>query len=145
MARPDDDLRRDVGREYERMRRHRWELDPRLTLSVSGYRVLAALETHGPATLRDLTELLGLERSTVNRQVNAALAEKWLVRSPAASGGAHVLDASDTGREALAHDRAIMAEKFTAVIETLGPEVARRLAGDLRALNDAMDAASVRD
>ena len=145
MASPDDDLLRDVGREYERLRRHRWELDPRLTLSVSAYRILWALETHGPTTLRDLTDVLGLERSTVNRQVNAALTDGWLVRSSSERGGAHVLDASDAGREAFAHDRGVMADKFTAVVDALGPEVARRLANDLAALNDAMDRASVQD
>lgn len=145
MDRPDDDLLRDVGREYERLRRHRWELDPRLTLSVSAYRILWAVESRGPATLRELTDVLGLERSTVNRQVNAALAEGWLVRSASGAGGAHVLDASDTGRAAIAHDRGVMAEKFTAVVDALGPDVARRLADDLAALNDAMDRASVQD
>lgn len=57
-----------------------------------------------PRTLRQISDDLGLEQSTVNRQVNAALAAGLLRRFREEGRSAQLVDATDEGLERFARD-----------------------------------------
>lgn len=59
----------------------RRRLDQQATLGTADMRLLWLLNDGASLTLREIAERLGLEQSTVNRQVNAAVKHELLVRS----------------------------------------------------------------
>lgn len=61
-----------------RLERARRAHEARARLTVADNRLLWLLSGEGPCTMREVSDALGLEQSTVNRQVNAAL-ERGLV------------------------------------------------------------------
>lgn len=134
----DDDLLRAFGDQLTRLASRRVLVPEGSRLDASAFRILRLL-VEEPRTLRELSDLLHLEQSTVNRQVNAAgrhgLLEGYAV--PGEASRRHRPTAA--GREAFAHDARLRAAAFTAALHELGPATSRRLADDLVAFNDALD------
>ena len=73
-------------------------------LGVADGRLLWLFSDRAPRTLRQVSEELGLEQSTVNRQVNAALAAGLLHRFREEGRSAHLLEATDVGLERFSRD-----------------------------------------
>ncbi len=69
--------------------------------------------------MKEISEELGLEQSTVNRQANAALKAGYLERAEQAGGGARTLTPTDEGYDLFAGDMrfvmAVLEEGLSAV------------------------------
>ena len=74
------------------------------SLGVADARLMWLFSDREPRTLRQVSEALGLEQSTVNRQVNAALASGLLRRSRDPGQPAHLVDATEEGLERFSRD-----------------------------------------
>ncbi|MBM7516131.1 MarR family winged helix-turn-helix transcriptional regulator [Nocardioides nitrophenolicus] len=70
---PGTDPARAVATAFSRLEAHRRGWEQRTPLGVAEMRLLWLLRSAEEWTLRDITAHLGLEQSTVNRQVNAAV------------------------------------------------------------------------
>ena len=91
-------------------------------LGVADGRLMWLFSDREPRTLRQVSEALGLEQSTVNRQVNAALAAGLLRRSREAGQPAHLVDATDEGLERFARDLEQHLGRLAEAVEALPEE-----------------------
>ena len=139
-----DQLLRDLGTEAMRLGRRRTSTYPGSLLEDSAFRILHALEETGPLALTDLAQELQLERSTVSRQVSAAVGNGLVERYAARGGRSRAVRATTAGREAYLHDGRLRAAVWGAAIERFGVERAERFLADLREFNDAVDGAHSR-
>ncbi len=73
-------------------------------LGVADGRLMWLFSDHVPRTLREVSEALGLEQSTVNRQVNAALGDGLLRRFREEGRSAYLLEATAEGLAAFERD-----------------------------------------
>lgn len=80
----------------ESLRRHRRDDGG---LGAADIRLLWLLVDSGPQTLGEITVALALERSTVNRQVNAAVDAGLLAKERVPHSSAHRVHLTDAGRE----------------------------------------------
>ena len=135
---------RAMGTELMRLNRRRATSYPGSVLEDSAFRILLLLVEEGHKSLRDLTEDLQLERSTVSRQVNAAIGRGLLERYAVPGRSTRLLRPTDAGREAYLHDGRLRAAPLSEAILELGTERADALFTELRAFNDALDRAHVR-
>lgn len=110
-------------------------------LEVSAFRLLWVLADGTPRTLRQLSETLGLEQSTINRQVNAAIAAGHLERLERGEGASRPVRPTEQGARLYAHDAELRAGALRAALARLGQADADRLVALLTAFNDAWDAA----
>ncbi|MFT3662680.1 MAG: MarR family transcriptional regulator [Gordonia sp. (in: high G+C Gram-positive bacteria)] len=85
-------------------------------LGAADMRLLWLVVDAGPQTLAEITRALGLERSTVNRQVNAAVDAGLLAKGRVAGSSAHRVELTDDGRAAFEH---AACQALTAITETL--------------------------
>ncbi|WP_035719035.1 MarR family winged helix-turn-helix transcriptional regulator [Gordonia shandongensis] len=132
-------VHRDVVEELLRLRRRRNDLHPGAILDVSAFHILWVLCEGGPRTLRQLSEELELEQSTVNRQVNAALKHGYVERYDVAGQASRMHRATASGREAFAHDGMARVERLQGVFDDLAPGEPEELLAQLRAFNDAYE------
>jgi len=140
----DDRTLRQLGDELMRLTRRRATTYPGSILDPSAFRLLWLL-TEGPArTLRELSDELQLDQSTVNRQVNAALNHGLVERYAVADNASRLVRPTEAGRAAYLHDGALRAEVYHAVLDELGAERAGALVAELREFNDALDRAHAR-
>jgi DNA-binding MarR family transcriptional regulator len=139
-----DDVLRAFGDELLRLNRRKATVYPGARLDNSAFRILWMLSIDGPKTLRELSELLELEQSTVNRQVNAALGHGLLERFEVAGQASKLVRPTDAGREAYEHDGGLRAELLSIALDELGSQRARTMIEDLRIFNDAFDRARER-
>lgn len=134
-----------LGNQLLRMQRRRRHVYDGVVLENSAFRVLWVLDDGEPRTLRQLAVDLDLEQSTVNRQVNAAIAAGWVERYEVDGSASRLVRPTAAGVEAYRHDGQIRAATIRAALDELGPERAASLIDGLRALNDAWDAVIERD
>ena len=130
-----------LGGELLRLQRRRTSVYDGVVLDNSAFRLLWLLSDSSPRTLRQLAEGLDLEQSTVNRQVNAALAAGYLERYAVPGSPSKLIRPSTAGDEAFEHDGRIRAALISRALGELGPGRAQRLIADLRDFNDAWDRA----
>lgn len=123
--------------ELERSRRRRVHVLRDARLELSAFAILQYLARGEQPTLRELSRNLGLELSTVTRQVAAAVDRGYVERLRVADEPSRRLRATEAGRQALAHDIELHAERLGKVFESLAPDADRRLLHELRAFNDA--------
>ncbi|EME67441.1 Transcriptional regulator [Rhodococcus ruber BKS 20-38] len=88
-------------------------------LNAADSRLLWLLTSQGPQTMRQVSEALGLEQSTVNRQVNAALARGLVERLGYRSNGARTLGATAAGQGMLEADLGRRTTVFAAGLNAL--------------------------
>ncbi|MFT4086739.1 MAG: MarR family winged helix-turn-helix transcriptional regulator [Gordonia sp. (in: high G+C Gram-positive bacteria)] len=113
----------------ETYRRHRRQND---SIGAAEMRLLWLLAESGPLTLAEVTSALGLERSTVNRQVNGAVDAGLLGKERVAGSSAFQVFLTDHGRDAF--DRT--ARRALAVI---GDTLAEMGSDDSAALIDLVE------
>lgn len=142
---PDDPLAQvsALGDQLLRLQRRRRHVYDGTVLENSAFRLLWVLADGEPRTLRRLATDLDLEQSTVNRQVNAAIAAGWLERFEVAGSASRLVRPTAAGSEAYRHDGLVRATAIRAALDALGPERAAVLVELLADLNDAWDAAVV--
>lgn len=138
-SRPRDSLLSALGDELMRMSRRRHRAVPDTRLDASAYRLLWALADGEPRTLRDLSSELGLDLSTINRQVNAAVRAGLLERFTVPGSPSRPVRPTREGARLYAHDTAVHADLLRSVLAEMGPEAAEELIRGLRAFNDAYE------
>lgn len=94
-------------------------------------RLLWLLSDEVPRTLRQIAEELALEQSTVNRQVNAALAHGLLRRHRDAGGPAYLVSATADGQARLQRGIDLTIGLHEQALATLSPADQRRVTRDL--------------
>ncbi|MFB9313083.1 MarR family winged helix-turn-helix transcriptional regulator [Nocardioides plantarum] len=134
-----------LGDQLLRLQRRRRHVYADVVLENSAFRLLWVLDDGEPRTLRQLAADLDLEQSTVNRQVNAAIAAGWLERYDVPGSASRLVRPSAAGREAYRHDGLIRAGTIRAALDELGHEHAASVIDGLRSLNDAWDAVLERE
>jgi len=112
---------------FTRLERSRRLHEATMSLGVADLRILWLFTDGRPRTLRDIADELHLEQSTVNRQVNTAVAEGLLERSAQKRGAAFMFTSTPAGRDAFERDVAISLGAYEAALATMGPERAARL------------------
>ena len=132
-------VHRDLAAELLRMSRRRSLVHPSVGLEKSAFAILWVLSDGRPRTLRELTEELELEQSTVNRQVNAAIKHGYLERFEVADSVAKLIRPTEEGREAFKRDGLLRAQRLEQVFADLGPGSPEGLLHELRAFNDAYE------
>ncbi|MFW6772642.1 MarR family winged helix-turn-helix transcriptional regulator [Nocardioides sp. CPCC 205120] len=114
-------------------------------LDQSAFRILWRLVLDGPKTLADLGEELQLERSTISRQVSAAVTRGLVERTADDDLRVRTVRPTAAGLAAYRNDIALRAAVWGEAVAQLGADRARALAEELRAFNDALDRAHGHD
>lgn len=115
-----DDARRLAGlfAGFDRFRR---VLGQRTTLGTADLRLLWLFTDGQSRTLRQIAEQLGLEQSTVNRQVNTAIKAELLTRSRDGDSGPYHFTASDLGVREFEHHLNVTLTAYREALDALGP------------------------
>jgi DNA-binding MarR family transcriptional regulator len=129
---------RALGAEVMRLTRRRATAYPGSLLDDSAFRLLLVLVEEGPRSLRDLSEELQLEQSTISRQVGSAVGHGLVERYGDAP---RLVRATNAGREAYLHDGRLRGEVWSRAIAELGEERGADLVAALHELNEALDRA----
>ncbi len=132
---------RELAGLFARFGEARRVLEHRAPLGTADMRLLWLLTDGKPRTLREIATDLQLEQSTVNRQVNAALAAGLLDRHRE-GGGAYLVTASAAGTQAFEEILASSLGVYRQALAALGPEADqfRRLLGTyVDAFQEAVD------
>ncbi len=132
-------VHRDLAAELLRMSRRRSLVHRSVGLEKSAFAILWVLSDGRPRTLRELTEELELEQSTVNRQVNAAIKHGYLERFEVEDSLSKLIRPTELGREAFKRDGLLRARRLEQVFADLAPGNPEALLHELRAFNDAYE------
>lgn len=103
-----------------RLDRHRRAHREHRVLGDAVMRVLWLLAEGGPRTLREIADGLHLEQSTVNRQVNAALAEGLVERERPEGSSAYRFRRTERGHELFEADVSASLDGYREALEALG-------------------------
>lgn len=141
----DDRLLRSFTDEVMRMTGRRTTTYTGSQLENSAFRILWMLEESGPRTLRELSDGLQLERSTLTRQVGAAVEQGYVEHVPGAGRSGRRIRPTSQGRRAYRHDAGLRRAKYAEALDQLGPDRAATMVESLRTFNDALDRAHERD
>lgn len=130
---------RDLVEELLRMSRRKTTQFADAKLEHSAFTILWTLSDGTPRTLRELSDELDLEQSTVNRQVNAAIKLGFLERFDVEGELSRRLRPTAAGIAAFEHDGKMRAEQLKQVFADLAPGTPDALLHEMRAFNDAYD------
>ena len=103
---------------------HRRLAEHRSPLGTADGRLLWLLSTRGPRTLREISDALGLEQSTVNRQVNAAIDAGLLRRFAEAGRPARLIEPTAEGVGAFEDATALALGAYDDALAALGDQEA---------------------
>lgn len=95
-------------------------LDQQTTLGTADMRLMWLFTDRRSRTLRQIAEQLGLEQSTVNRQVNAAVKAGLLVRTRDAGAGSYHFAASPAGVREFDRNLATILATYRRALDALG-------------------------
>lgn len=132
-------LLEDLADELLRFSRRRHMTIEGTELDVSAFKLLWVLSDERPRTLRELAEELGLELSTINRQVNAAVRAGLLERFSVPGNPSRPVRPTPEGQRRYEHDSAVHADLLRSVLAEMGAAPARELISGMRAFNDAFE------
>lgn len=109
-------------------------------LDRSAYLLLSRLERDEPLTIKDLAEALGLDVSTINRQVGALLRQQLVERSAhPAEGGARPLRPTAEGLRRLTGDRDRHIRAMRVLLDDWDAADVETLVSSLRRLNQRIE------
>ncbi|GAA4362730.1 MarR family winged helix-turn-helix transcriptional regulator [Nocardioides caricicola] len=108
-------------------------------LESSAFKLLWVLSDDQPKTLRELADELGLDLSTINRQVNGAVRAGLLERFTVPGSPSRPVRSTAEGRRLYEHDSAVHADLLRSVLAEMGPDAARDLIRSMGAFNDAYE------
>ena len=144
-AKPSDtSLLSELADELMRIGRRRHANVEGTELDTSAFKLLWILSDDRPRTLRELADELGLDLSTINRQVNAAVRAGLLERFSVPDSPSRPVRATAEGRRLYDHDSAIHADLLRSVRAEMGADAARDLIRSLGAFNDAYESRAAR-
>ncbi len=103
---------------------HRRLAEQRSPLGTADGRLLWLLSDGRPRTLREISDALRLEQSTVNRQVNAALAAGLLHRSTAPGRSARLHEPTEEGRARFEEATSLALGAYADGLAALGDDAA---------------------
>ncbi|GAA1723825.1 hypothetical protein GCM10009809_19540 [Isoptericola hypogeus] len=106
---------------------HRRLAEHRSPLGTADGRLLWLLADRGPSTLREISDALGLEQSTVNRQVNAALDAGLLRRFTEPGRSARVIEPTEQGTAAFEDATTTALDAYGDGLRVLGDDTAEFL------------------
>lgn len=98
---------REVASLLSSLQRVRRVTEQHASLNAADGRLMWLFSDRQPRTLRQIAESLDLEQSTVNRQVNAALAAGLLTRNRQSGRAAWLFEATDSGLERFERDLSV--------------------------------------
>lgn len=101
-------------------------------LGAADRRLMWLFQDRTPRTLREIADELGLEQSTVNRQVNAALAAGLLQRSREAGQPAQLVSQTDEGQARFEGDLIRLLGGYEEALKMLSPTASTRFLRDLQ-------------
>jgi len=130
---------RGLVEELLRMRKRRSDEHNGAILDGSAFSILWQLNEGPGRTLRELTDALELEQSTVNRQVNAAIKRGYVERYEVEGQVSRLHRPTEEGRRAFEHDGLLRAQRLDRVFSDLAPGTPEGLLAQLKAFNDAYD------
>lgn len=116
---------------------HRRLVESRSPLGVADGRLLWLLSDRRPRTLREIADALGLEQSTVNRQVNGALKEGLVRRIDEPGQPARRIEPTEDGLAALEAATSVILGAYEAGLAALGDQNAAQF---LELLDQFVDA-----
>lgn len=116
----DSDRGRATAALLTRLNRHQRHHRQQQVLGDADLRILWLFYDERPRTLREISDALHLEQSTVNRQVNAAVTVGLLDRSRPEDGGAYVFARTTTGHDLFEADVAAALDGYREALEALG-------------------------
>ncbi|MBE1876655.1 MarR family winged helix-turn-helix transcriptional regulator [Myceligenerans pegani] len=116
-----DDARKLAGM-FAELDRHRRTLGQRASLGTADMRLLWLLGDGEPRTLRQIAERLGLEQSTANRQVNAALAAGLLTRERDSPATPYRFTATPRGTGEFERNLDATLGTYRRTLDALGPD-----------------------
>lgn len=132
-------LYRDIVEELSRFHRRKSEHHADAILETSAFAILLVLSDGRPRTLRELTDELELEQSTINRQVNAAIKHGYLERFEVEGSLSRLIQPTEHGRSTFTHDGMLRVGRLKQVFADLAPGTPESLLAELRAFNEAYD------
>ena len=94
-----------------------------MDLGTADLRILWMFADRRPRTLKEIAAELRLEQSTVNRQINAAMAEGLLRRSRRPGSSAHEISRTTKGERIFEDDVAKALTAFASGLDALGDRV----------------------
>lgn len=109
-----------------------------IELEASAFKLLWLLSDR-PRTLREISDELDLDLSTINRQVNAAVRAGLLERFTVPDSPSKPVRPTAEGRRLYEHDMAVHADLLRSVLAEMGADQARELIRSLAAFNDAYE------
>ncbi|GAA3959870.1 MarR family winged helix-turn-helix transcriptional regulator [Gordonia caeni] len=115
-----------MGR-LEALRRHRVDSGAPDSPGTADMRLLWLLRDSGPQTLSEITAALGLERSTVNRQVNAAVDAGLLDKTRVSGSSAHRVALTGEGQRAFERGARHILSSIERALAEMGPRDAMTL------------------
>ena len=113
---------RSIAAVFSRLETQRRAWEQRTPLGVSEMRLLWVLQEPDEWTLRDIAEHLGLEQSTVNRQVNAAVAAGLVTKLRGDDQPTYQFRASDQGARMFESCAGQMLDRYQAALDELGDQ-----------------------
>ncbi|OUS95310.1 MarR family winged helix-turn-helix transcriptional regulator [Rhodococcus sp. NCIMB 12038] len=109
-------------------------------LERSAYTLLSRVAAQGPMSIGELSDALGLDVSTLNRQTAAMTKAGDLARIPDPEGGmARKFQATATGKQHLEADRHANAEGLSRVVADWSPEDVDTFVALLRRFNNDLE------
>lgn len=107
---------------FNRLDTQRRALEGMLALKTADLRLLWLFADGHARTLREVADELGLEQSTVNRQVNAALGAGLLERSRREGGPSYQFLRTQAGREAFERDAGLSLGAYATALGEMGDD-----------------------
>lgn len=89
-------------------------------LKTTQYSLLSWVVRLSPVRPADLAEAMGLDASTLTRNLKPMVAEGWVSVGPGADARSRLVSATDAGREKLAQARPVWREAQNALAASLG-------------------------
>ena len=108
-------------------------------LESSAFKLLWVLSDDNPRTLRELSDALDLDLSTINRQVNTAVRAGLLERFSVTDSLSKPVRATAEGRRLYEQDTQVHRDVLRSVLAEMGAAGARDLIRSLGAFNDAYE------
>ncbi len=136
-----DETLRALSNELVRLGRRREMTSAAKALDASAFKILWILVEDGPRTLRGLAHDLGLDQSTINRQVHAVIGHGFVERFDEPDSTARLMRATAAGEAAYRSDSEIRSDGLRAIVNSLGEQSTADLAQGLASFNDAIDSA----
>lgn len=120
-----------------RLERGRRAVESRARLGTADLRLIWLLVEEGPRTMKEISEELGLEQSTVNRQANAALQAGYLERAEQTGGGARTLTPTGKGYDLFAGDMRLVMAVLEEGLSAVPADEAKRFMENLVTFSEA--------